>query len=222
MIVFDKLRAGYSGRSITPTLSGTLPTGSLTAITGDNGCGKSTLLKTLAGLLPPCSGDFQLNSREIALLPQQQSLDRNFPVTVNDIVKMGCWQQRTWYGRLPKDIQRKVAQALAITDITSIAKLPLSHLSGGQLQRALFSRMWLQPSNIWLLDEPFTGVDEATTRQLMSLTQQMVNQGKTIVMVLHDEGLVQRYCDIQIRLTADQAHWASPNIPYSQPLARVI
>lgn len=222
MIHFTDLRAGYQGRSITPSLTGSLAAGSLTAITGENGCGKSTLLKTLAGLISPSAGHFCVHSSEIALLPQQQSLDRTFPLTVRDIVMMGCWQQRTWYGRLPSAARRRVEQALAITDITAIADYPLSHLSGGQLQRTLFSRMWLQPSDVWLLDEPFTGVDEGTIARLMSLTQQVAAAGKTVVMVLHDDHLVQRYFDIQVHLTAQAAQWTTPRTSNPRPLAQVI
>ena len=222
MIHFTDLRAGYQGQSITPSLTGILAAGSLTAITGENGSGKSTLLKTLAGLIPPSMGHFCVHSSEIALLPQQQSVDRTFPLTVRDIVMMGCWQQRTWYGFLPLAARRRVEQALEITDITSIADYPLNHLSGGQLQRALFSRMWLQQSDVWLLDEPFTGVDEVTIDRLMSLTQQVVAEGKTVVMVLHDERLVQRYFDTQLHLTAQTAYWTTPRYTSPRPLAQVI
>ncbi len=210
MIQFIQLYAGYAGRSITPAITGTLPKGSLTALTGDNGCGKSTLLKTLAGLLPVCGGHYQCDSENIALLPQQQSIDRTFPLSVKDIVCMGGWSQRTWYGRLPHAVIARIDEALTLTGMSALVDTPLNQLSGGQLQRTLFARMWVQDSDIWLLDEPFTGVDEPTMVRLMALVAQASERGKTIIVVLHDEQLVSRYFTRQLSLTADAAQWIIP------------
>ncbi|WP_241572625.1 metal ABC transporter ATP-binding protein [Rosenbergiella nectarea] len=212
MIQFTQLYAGYAGRSITPAINGSLPQGSLTALTGDNGCGKSTLLKTLAGLLPACGGHYHCDSDNIALLPQQQGLDRTFPLSVKDIVCMGGWSQRTWYGRLPHSVNRRIDEALALTGLSNQVNTPLSQLSGGQLQRTLFARMWVQDSDIWLLDEPFTGVDETTIEQLMALVVQASEMGKTIVVVLHDEQLVRRYFTRQLVLTPGSVQWIYPTV----------
>lgn len=212
MIQFTHLYAGYAGRSITPAITGSLPKGSLTALTGDNGCGKSTLLKTLAGLLPACGGHYQCDSANIALLPQQQSLDRTFPLTVKDIVCMGGWSQRTWYGRLPHAVKVRIDEALTLTGMSDQLNTPLNHLSGGQLQRTLFARMWVEDSDIWLLDEPFTGVDEPTMARLMELVAQASERGKTILVVLHDEQLVSRYFTRQLVLTPDSAQWVNPTV----------
>ncbi|MBT0723121.1 ATP-binding cassette domain-containing protein [Rosenbergiella sp. S61] len=210
MIHFTKLYAGYSGQRITPAIDGSLPVGSLTALTGDNGCGKSTLLKTLAGLLPVCAGHYHCDSTNIALLPQHQSLDRTFPLSVKDIVNMGGWSQRTWSGRLQLKVKIRIQEAMDLTGISELANTPLAYLSGGQLQRALFARMWVQDSDVWLLDEPFTGVDESTITRLMTLVGQASEQGKTIVMVLHDEQLVRRYFTRQLVLTPQSAQWVIP------------
>ncbi|WP_241578444.1 metal ABC transporter ATP-binding protein [Rosenbergiella nectarea] len=212
MIQFTQLYAGYAGRSITSAINGSLPQGSLTALTGDNGCGKSTLLKTLAGLLPACGGRYHCDSDNIALLPQQQGLDRTFPLSVKDIVCMGGWSQRSWYGRLPHAVNRRIDEALALTGLSDRVNTPLSQLSGGQLQRTLFARMWVQDSDIWLLDEPFTGVDETTMVQLMELVAQASERGKTIVVVLHDEQLVRRYFTRQLVLTPGSVQWVYPTV----------
>ncbi|WKX27915.1 metal ABC transporter ATP-binding protein [Tatumella ptyseos] len=212
MIQFTQLHAGYAGQSITPAITGSLPRGSLTALTGDNGCGKSTLLNTLAGLLPVCGGHYHCDSDNIALLPQQQVIDRSFPLSVKDIVDMGGWSQRTWYGRLPRAVNTRIEEAIALTGMSDLVNTPLSQLSGGQLQRTLFARMWVENSDIWLLDEPFTGVDQSTILRLMELVAQASELGKTIVVVLHDEQLVHRYFSRQLVLTPQSAHWISPNL----------
>lgn len=119
MITFRHLQAGYQGRAVTPVLSTKLAQGSMTALTGANGSGKSTLIKTIAGLLPPVSGccDLQVSRREVGWLPQRSELETRFPLTVFELVSIGCWPRCGWFGGINGTIYaRNVMDALIKAD----------------------------------------------------------------------------------------------------------
>ncbi|MBN9929328.1 metal ABC transporter ATP-binding protein [Pantoea agglomerans] len=195
MILFNALRAGYQGQVVTPAITGQLAAGSMTALVGANGSGKSTLLKTIAGLLPPIAGRYELQvaRRDIGWLPQRTELETRFPLTVFELVSIGCWPRCGWFGGINGILRREIWQALEAVQMSDYADAQPATLSGGQLQRVLFARLMLQRSQLWLLDEPFNGIDSQTVTLLMSILEQQQQAGTTLLVVLHDRPLVARY-----------------------------
>ena len=209
MIELDNLVAGYEGAAITPSLSGVIHKGSMTAIVGLNGCGKSTLLKTLAGFIPPVSGVLRWSPTRptIGWLAQRHALESQFPLTVLDVVSQGAWPRISLLRGLRNDVRRRIQAALARVGLTEMAKTPIEALSGGQFQRMLFARVLVQRAPLVMLDEPFTGIDENTTHDLMGVIQEMHQQGQTVLAVLHDNQRVADYFPETLLLAPQNARW---------------
>ena len=214
MIELDNLVAGYEGMAITPSLSGVIPKGSMTAIVGLNGCGKSTLLKTLAGFIPPVSGVVRwMPSRPvIGWLAQRHSLESQFPLTVQDVVSQGTWPCVSLLRGLGGGGRQRIVAAIERVGLLTMAKTPIEALSGGQFQRMLFARVLVQQAPLVMLDEPFTGVDEATCSVLMDLMLEMYMQGQTLLAVLHDSERVSRHFPQTLRLDADVPQWKTERV----------
>lgn len=170
--------------------------GTFSAIVGPNGAGKSTLLKSLAGLLPSAAVSFSGHSSQcISYVPQQQTLDWAFPVTVWDVAMMGRTGRLGWL-RWPRATDRQLVEhALEETGMSDFRHRHISALSGGQRQRVLLARMLARQGHILLLDEPLTGVDASTQEQLMTLLRAQADSGKVVVMVTHDLQQARRWCD---------------------------
>lgn len=216
MIRFNTLRAGYQGQSVTAPVTGQLAAGSMTALVGANGSGKSTLLKTIAGLLPPITGrcELQISRREIGWMPQRTELETRFPLTVFELVSIGCWPRCGWFGGVNRVLRREIWQALEAVQMGNYADAQPATLSGGQLQRVLFARLMLQRSQLWLLDEPFNGIDSQTVTLLMSILEQQQQAGKTLLVVLHDRPLVARYFSNVMSMDDNEVNCTSqPVIP---------
>lgn len=211
MIELDHLVAGYDRLAITPALCGTLARGSMTAIVGANGCGKSTLLKTLAGFLPPVSGVLRWQGARptIGWLAQRHALEAQFPLTVQEVVSMGCWPRISLFAGLNRDARKRVAQGLERVGLAEMAGETIDTLSGGQFQRMLFARIWVQNAPLVMLDEPFTGIDEATSHLLMEQMVDMQRAGQTLLAVLHDSARVTRYFPQTLRLDEKRAQWGA-------------
>ena len=211
MIELDHLVAGYERLAITPALCGTLARGSMTAIVGANGCGKSTLLKTLAGFLPPVSGVLRWQGVRptIGWLAQRHALEAQFPLTVQEVVSMGCWPRISLFAGLNRDARKRVAQGLERVGLAEMAGETIDTLSGGQFQRMLFARIWVQNAPLVMLDEPFTGIDEATSQLLMEQMVDMHRAGQTLLAVLHDSARVTRYFPQTLRLDEKRAQWGA-------------
>ena len=174
-------------------LSTNIQAGTLTAIVGPNGAGKSTLLKALVGEIKPASGKVgfgDVRRREIAYLPQQSSIERNFPITVLEIVNMGFWHEIGAFGTLNRQQRQEVDRAIDAVGLMGLEQRTLRELSGGQLQRALFARLLLQQGKLILLDEPFNAVDSKTFKDLLDIIKDWHAQGTTVLTVLHDHDTV--------------------------------
>jgi len=211
MMRFIQLQAGYQNRAVTPVINAALSSGSMTALVGANGSGKSTLLKTIAGLIKPVAGkcELQLPQKAIGWMPQRSELETRFPLTVFELVSIGCWPRSGWFGGINRSMRREIDRALDAVQMRDFARAQPATLSGGQLQRVLFARLLLQRSPLWLLDEPFNGIDSKTVTLLMSILQQQQQAGATLLVVLHDRPLVDRYFSEVLSLDAAAGQPAS-------------
>ena len=175
-------------------LNATLSCGSCVALLGPNGAGKTTLLKAIAGLLPLETGRIafrghQLEStsgREIAYVPQREAVDWDFPITVRGLVEMGRYPALGKWRRFGTKDDAAVAEALHICDLEDLADRQISALSGGQQQRTFLARAWAQKADIYLLDEPFTGLDRNAVEAFAQAMRRLREAGKLIVASHHD------------------------------------
>ena len=214
MIVMNHLVAGYERQPVTQPLTGVIERGSMTAIVGANGCGKSTLLKTLAGFIPPVNGSFHWQGKRpvIGWLAQRHALEAQFPLTVQDVVSMGCWPSVSLLGGFRRKTRLNIIRALERVGLESMALSTIDELSGGQFQRMLFARVLVQEAPLVMLDEPFTGVDEATCNVLMELMLEMYQQGQTLLAVLHDSERVSRHFPQTLRLDSGTPPWKTGRV----------
>ncbi len=190
-LTFRDLTLGYDSHPAVHHLSGTVKTGSLTAVVGANGSGKSTLMKGIVGVLKPMAGSaVRAPDQTIAYLPQQSELDRSFPARVVDLVSMGLWRRRGLLGRYTAEDRQAVQRALAAVGLEGFDNRPIDTLSGGQLQRTLFARVLVQDAEIILLDEPFNAIDARTVVDLVALIRRWHGEKRTVMVVVHDLNLV--------------------------------
>jgi manganese/zinc/iron transport system ATP- binding protein len=184
-----------------------VPRGKLIGIVGPNGAGKSTLIKAVMGLVPISSGwvkvfgqPMKKSLSRIGYVPQRESVDWDFPVSVMDVVLMGR------YGRLgllkrPTKADREVARAcLDKVHMLPFANRQISNLSGGQQQRVFLARALAQESDLYFMDEPFAGVDAATESAIIGLLHELRERGKTMLVVHHDLPTARQYFDMLILL----------------------
>lgn len=209
MITLDNVELRHGDRLVLSGLSGTIETGSLTALVGPNGSGKTTLLRAIAGLHPLAAGAIDRNGlkpADIALLAQGSHIDRSFPITCRDVVALAATRLGP-FRSIGRDCLQATNAALHRVGLADFATRPIQALSAGQFQRILFARTMVQDARLILLDEPFTAVDAATTRLLISVIHDWHTQGRTIMAVLHDMDLVRRHFPHTLLLTGHSALW---------------
>ena len=206
ILAAEGLSLGFDGRTVVHSLDLDFERGTVTTVIGPNGCGKSTLLRGLGRLLRPVSGRVTLDGGEIAamtprdvacrlsILPQTPQAPAG--LTVGELVARGRHPRQRWYQQFTGGDERAVSDALAATDISDLAGVPLEDLSGGQRQRAWISMTLAQETELLLLDEPTTYLDLAHQVEVLELVQRLNRDlGRTVVMVLHDISLAARYSD---------------------------
>ena len=184
-----------------------VPAGRLVGIVGPNGAGKSTLIKAIMGLLPLSSGwvrvfgkSFAENCRRVGYVPQRESVDWDFPVNAMDVVLMGRYG-RLRLGQRPSAGDRAAASAcLEQVHMLPYAKRQIGNLSGGQQQRVFLARALAQESDLYLMDEPFVGVDAATESAIIELLRELKARGKTVLVVHHDLASAREYFDMLVLL----------------------
>ena len=188
---------GYPGKVLCTNLSFQIQTGMTLAVLGANGAGKSTFVKMMLNLLPPLAGSVQWPSgrpKEIGYLAQMSEFDSLFPIRVRDLAAMGAWGGFGMRRRLDKAGKLRVAAALDEAGVLKIADQPIHTLSGGQLQRTLFARVILQDAPLIILDEPFAAVDQQTEAHLLGIIGRWRNEGRAVVLVVHDLSSVLDHC----------------------------
>lgn len=178
------------------------PKGSMTAIIGPNGAGKSTLLKAALGLQPALAGTAMMFGKpvrqmrdQIAYVPQRASVDWDFPTRVRDVVAMGLYPRLGLMGRMTGVHRKAVTDALARVGMDEFADRQIGQLSGGQQQRVFLARALAQDAELYVLDEPFAGVDAATEKAIIDVLKALKAEGKTVVAVHHDLTTVAAYFD---------------------------
>lgn len=184
-----------------------VPAGKLVGIVGPNGAGKSTLIKAVMGLTPVQSGWIKLFNRprqdglhRVGYVPQRESIDWDFPVSVMDVVLMGRYGRLGLFrrpGRRDREIAR---ECLDRVKMLPFANRQISNLSGGQQQRVFLARALAQESDLYIMDEPFAGVDAATESAIIELLQDLRNRGKTLLVVHHDLPTARNYFDMLLLL----------------------
>ncbi|WP_309739535.1 ABC transporter ATP-binding protein [Chamaesiphon sp. OTE_20_metabat_361] len=212
-LIAQDLSLAYRGNTIIQDLSLTIPAEKITVLVGSNGCGKSTLLKGLARLLKPTSGGVYLDgksilagstksvARQLGLLPQSPISPEG--LTVKDLVSQGRYPYQDWRQQWSIQDRQIVREALEMTDLVSLSDRPLDTLSGGQRQRAWIAMSLAQNTKILLLDEPTTFLDLAHQMEVLDLLYRLnQQQGRTIVMVLHDLDRACRYADYLVAIKA--------------------
>jgi manganese/zinc/iron transport system ATP- binding protein len=177
------------------------PIGSMTAIIGPNGAGKSTFLKSMLGLLDATGevtafgGPVARALPRIAYVPQRAAVDWAFPVRVIDVVLMGCYRQTGLLGRITGAVKAQALDALARVGLQDFATRQIGALSGGQQQRVFLARALAQGADLYLLDEPFAGVDAATEAAIITVLKSLRDSGATVIAVHHDLSTVASYFD---------------------------
>lgn len=175
-----------------------LPKSKLIAILGPNGAGKTTLIKSILNLVPSVLGTINIanfKKTDIAYVPQSSSVDWDFPITVLDVVLMGCYGNLGFFKRPSKKDHINALKTLDTVGMSDYKDRQISKLSGGQQQRVFLARALMQNAEIYFLDEPFKGVDAKTELIIINLLKDLKNQGKTLVVVHHDLKTVSSYFD---------------------------
>jgi zinc/manganese transport system ATP-binding protein len=191
MIQCQALRWGAPGQPLTPSVDFQLPKGSLTAVIGANGSGKTSLLKVIAGLQKPLAGKVIIDVPRkggLSFLPQQQHLDRQFPISLQELVAAGFWGSK----QAPEIRSQRLKSALEDWCLSGLEHRPLMALSGGELQRALLARLSLAEAALLLLDEPHAALDELGQALLWKHIHAWHAEGRTLVVVCHDLAAVRQ------------------------------
>lgn len=202
----EDMTVAYTTKPVLWDVDMKVPIGSLAAIVGPNGAGKSTLLKAMLGLLTVISGSVKFyidhhlamdknDYKKIAYVPQSGSVDWDFPTTVLDVVLMGHYGHLGWFKRPSKKDKELALSMIEKMGMSDYVDRQIRQLSGGQQQRVFLARALVQEADIYLMDEPFKGVDKTTEHAIISLLQEMKARGKTVIVVHHDLNTVPQYFD---------------------------
>jgi manganese/zinc/iron transport system ATP- binding protein len=201
------LTVAYDRKPVLWDVDLTIPSGVLCAVIGPNGAGKSTLIKAALGLLGTLSGRVwffgkELNAvrRRVGYVPQRESVDWDFPVSVRDVVMMGRAGHTGVFGRARKVDVEAVERAIGLVGLNDLRDRQIGQLSGGQQQRVFLARALAQEADLYFMDEPFAGVDASTERAIVEVLKGLRQQGRTVVAVHHDLQTVSEYFDHAVLL----------------------
>ena len=197
----DGLAAAYGRELVLEGVTGSVEPGGSLALIGPNGAGKSTLIKSILGLVPAAAGTVEVLGTtperargRVAYVPQADSLDPQFPVDALQVVLMGRYRQVGWLRRPGRQDREAARAALARVGLADRAGDRFGTLSGGQRQRVLLARALAQQARLLLLDEPFNGVDSATTQVVLDVLSELRADGVALVMATHDLSIAHLAC----------------------------
>jgi len=203
----EDLTVAYADQPVLWDVDLQVPMGVKMAVIGPNGAGKSTLVKAAMGLIKPVAGVVRIFGSssadaqgQIAYVPQRATLLWDFPTDVIDVVTMGTYGRVGWIRRAGSEERNQAEAALEQVGMAEFARRPIAELSGGQQQRVLLARALVQDAPIYILDEPFQGVDAPTERAIVEVLDRLADTGKTIIVVHHDLQTIPEYFDFVLLL----------------------
>ena len=211
-ITCEKLSLGYDGIPVTENVSFKVEEGDYLCIVGENGVGKSTLVKTLLGLIKPLSGNLSTNgltAGEIGYLPQQNTIQKDFPATVNEIVLSGTLRKGKNSPFYTKEQKALCEESMEKLGITNLKNKSFRRLSGGQQQRVLLARALCATEKLVLLDEPVAGLDPKVTGEFYELIKELNKSGISIIMVTHDIKAAVKYAKHILHLGREEMFYGT-------------
>jgi manganese/zinc/iron transport system ATP- binding protein len=202
VIELHNLTVSYHQKPVLWNIDYTIPEGNLIGIIGPNGSGKTTMIKAIMGLLPLSSGYVKIFGKDlddvrvrVSYVPQRGSVDWDFPASVLDVVLMGRNKPKNLFKSISTQDRAIAMECLRKVKMENFSKRQISQLSGGQQQRVFLARALAQEADLYLMDEPFVGVDMATEQAIIELLKEMRAKNKTILVVHHDLQTVKDYFD---------------------------
>jgi len=200
LLEVQELAVSYDGREFAiDDVSFSVDGGEVMALVGPNGSGKTTALKAIVGVIDSMRGEVRVGGEEprgkIVYVPQRTAVDWDFPMTVRDVVKQGRFGSIGWFKRLTKTEDQRVDEALNMVGIKDLEARQIGELSGGQQQRTFLARALAQDGDVYLMDEPFQGVDAATEKAIVSVIHNLRDAGHAVVIVHHDLSTIREYFD---------------------------
>jgi manganese/iron transport system ATP-binding protein len=195
MLEVQSLAVNYKGVRGLDNVSFSVQAGQLVGVIGPNGAGKSTMLKAMLGLVPKthgvvkyCTCPLHRQLEKVAYVPQRSQIDWDYPITVWNVVMMGRTRHLGWFRRPGRAAQAIAQAALERVKLTDLRDRQIGELSGGQQQRVFLARSLAQQADIFLLDEPFTGVDATTEAILFEIFSELRSAGKILLISSHEWG----------------------------------
>lgn len=194
LIRFENVSCGYDGRPVLEGIDLTITKGAIVGVVGPSGAGKTTLLRAMVGAVPRTTGSVTVAGQRVTFgrtpkvgwVPQLETVDWDFPATVNEVVLMGRWRRSPWIPWITADDRRAVAALLERLAIGGIGDRQIRELSGGQQQRVFLARAMIGDPLLLLLDEPTSGVDIKTRDDILHLLASLNEDGMTIVLTTHE------------------------------------
>ena len=193
LLELHDVTVAYGRRPVLWNIDLTIDEACMFGIIGPNGAGKSTLLKAALGLVPTTGGTvaffgspFVDVRRRVGYVPQRETVDWDFPVTVGDVVLMGTYARLGWFRRPGQRERRLASECLARVGLEEVVDRQIGRLSGGQQQRVFLARALAQEADVYLLDEPLAGVDARSQETIFKVLAELRDSGRLVVVVHHD------------------------------------
>ena len=191
-VLLREVTVRYGRRVALEAVSGEFASGSLTAVIGANGAGKSTLLAAITGVVRLAGGTVECAARRrLAYLPQLSAIDRDYPLSVAELISLGGWREIGAFRAPRSALRQRIAAVAETVGLSGRIERSIGEISVGEFQRALFARLILQDATVILLDEPLAAVDAQTMSVLLDQITRWHEDGRTVIAVLHDLDLVQ-------------------------------